>query len=71
MFDKIETFVADHETSVKIAAIAAVAGVGAYLGVRFGIKDLKVEMVLLERLERLSRLLVEKGELAALLFSRK
>ena len=46
MFDKIETFVADHETSVKVAAIAVVAGVGAYLGVRFGIKDLKVEMVL-------------------------
>lgn len=46
MFDKIETFVADHETSVGIAAIAVVAGIGAYLGVRFGIKDLKVEMVL-------------------------
>lgn len=46
MFDKIETFVEDHKASVGIASIAIVAGIGAYLGVRFGIKDLKVEMVL-------------------------
>lgn len=45
MFDKIETFVNDHEKSCKIVGVAVAAGIGAYLGLRFGIKDLKIDLV--------------------------
>lgn len=46
MFNKVNNFVENHEKVAKIAGVAIAAGIGAYLGVRLGIKNLKIDLVI-------------------------